>query len=423
MTDFPRIEELLRAELAAEAEDLPFLVDADRVRARMARGHRRRWSTVPVVPLAAAATVLAVLVAQGLISHSSSGNGPGASNLWGPLAVLPSTGGDEALSVGKLVITDTCVLLEGGGGSRELLVWPGDRTRWEADARAIDFTNRDGSSFTLREGDIVRFGGGGDATAEGGAPAEEWVAGLDWVNPPDPSCYMEVRWFVGEVVSAAPGMAQIPMPDEQMSAVLVEPPRGAITASEAVELARSANAQVGDTPIVNFMEVHYATPEPDSPLADFVGWVILSSDIYLPRSGPVDTPQGGPAFGCAWVFVDVDGEIVADWSDGCPDPLSSLPSAAGAAVPTPAGVTRDEAIEIAAAADPDSSAHVVRAEAGLFGDLVGRALAAYVDSPPPSDRWVWLVDQATRPGFGAEGSVVIIDFRTGEVYGVVEWIS
>ncbi len=51
---------------------------------------------------------MAVLIGGALLAE------PGVPAEWGPLAVMPSTGGDQALSTGVLRISDRCVLLEGG---------------------------------------------------------------------------------------------------------------------------------------------------------------------------------------------------------------------------------------------------------------------------------------------------------------------
>jgi hypothetical protein len=65
---------------------------------------------------------------------------------WGPLAVVPpQDGADTARTEGTLRITDTCVFLDGPSGP-ELLVWPADRTTWNAQTRAITFANFDGST-------------------------------------------------------------------------------------------------------------------------------------------------------------------------------------------------------------------------------------------------------------------------------------
>lgn len=144
----------------------------------------------------------AVLVACSAGAGPSISDRPAAGDGWGPLAVVPpSQGSDDALAVGILHVADACVSLEGADGEKALLVWPSDRTRWDAATRAIGFTNFDGESVTFRDGDRVSLGGGGDRTEESGLSGQDWVERLQWVAPPDASCPLESRWFVGEVVT------------------------------------------------------------------------------------------------------------------------------------------------------------------------------------------------------------------------------
>ncbi len=198
MTGDRDLETLVRRHLAAEADELPFLLDGEAVRRRLAEQRRTPWHLLALVPVTAA-IVLAVLVGQALMADSGV-DGPGGPGVWGPLAVVPSAGGEAALNTGTLRITETCVFLDTAGGESELLVWPADRTRWDASAGTVGFTNSDGSEVNLRDGELVSFGGGGDSTVEGGVSGEEWVARTQWVARPDPSCPMEIRWYVNEVV-------------------------------------------------------------------------------------------------------------------------------------------------------------------------------------------------------------------------------
>lgn len=200
MTGDRDLEALVRRHLAAEADELPFLPDAETVRERLRERRRDRWRLLALAPVAAAAVVLAVLAGQALLVGTER-SGRGGPVDWGPLAVVPIAGGEEALNTGTLRITQSCVFLETAGGESELLVWPADRTRWEATGGTIGFTNSDGTEVTLRDGEPVSFGGGGDSTAEGGVSGEEWLARVDWVARPDPSCPMEISWYVNEVVS------------------------------------------------------------------------------------------------------------------------------------------------------------------------------------------------------------------------------
>jgi hypothetical protein len=121
-----------------------------------------------------------------------------APQAWGPLAVARAGGGDTARTEGTLVITDTCVFLE-RRGTRELLVWPVDRTTWNPGTVSVSFQNPDGEVVTVRSGDRVVLGGGGWSEAEDGLSAEEWVATLDWAAPPAPNCVTEEKFFVSDI--------------------------------------------------------------------------------------------------------------------------------------------------------------------------------------------------------------------------------
>lgn len=116
---------------------------------------------------------------------------------WGPLAVIPPQDGtDLALAEGTLDIAETCVYLV-SNGEQMLLFWPADRTRWIEEARAISFSNFDGTTVAASDGDVVTVIGGGDSTAESGLSGREWASRTTWVAPPDPSCFAEVRYGVG----------------------------------------------------------------------------------------------------------------------------------------------------------------------------------------------------------------------------------
>lgn len=219
------VEVRLRRHLSAEADELPFLLDAATVRSRL--GTRRRpWLALALVP--AAAIVLAVVIGQGMLADGGQTE-TGDSGGWGPLAVMDMSGGMDALTTGTLRITDTCVVLETAGGESELLVWPADRTRWSAADGTIGFTHAERGQLTLRDGEAISLGGGGDSAAEGGVPGAEWAASVDWVAPPDPSCPMEIRWYVSEVVAqgdAALPPAATPIPTPLPSADLIGIIRG-----------------------------------------------------------------------------------------------------------------------------------------------------------------------------------------------------
>lgn len=116
---------------------------------------------------------------------------------WGPLAVVgPQDGSDGAQTLGTLIITETCVGLLTRSGET-LLVWPSNRTTWEAGSKAVMFTNVDGATTRVRDGHRVSVGGSGDSNGDSGTTSAEWVAGIPWIQAPDASCPLERRWWVG----------------------------------------------------------------------------------------------------------------------------------------------------------------------------------------------------------------------------------
>ncbi|MDQ3691653.1 MAG: hypothetical protein M3406_16810 [Chloroflexota bacterium] len=204
MTGDRDIEAELRRHLAAESDELPFLLEAEAVHHRLDQRRGRWWRPLALVPIAAV-LILAVAVGEALLASPGGGDRSGGPHPWGPLAVMEMSGGMDALTTGVLRVTDRCVLFETAGGESELLVWPADRTRWDEPTGTIRFTNPPvGDDFTLSDGQPVSFGGGGDATAESGVSGPEWAASVDWVAAPDPSCPMEVRWYVSSVVAVGP---------------------------------------------------------------------------------------------------------------------------------------------------------------------------------------------------------------------------
>lgn len=185
---------------------------ANAIRGRVA-GHtppllRRRHmavhrTVVAVLALGLFAGVAAALAIPLWSSLREAGPAAGVgegSDAWGPLAVVPRADGvAEALIEGALHITEECVFLS-EQGEDVLLVWPEDRTTWDAEAGTITFRNLDGDTVLLATGDEVRMSGGGSSTNEGGVSNENWAAGIDWVSPPSPSCVTGTRWFVGAEV-------------------------------------------------------------------------------------------------------------------------------------------------------------------------------------------------------------------------------
>lgn len=116
---------------------------------------------------------------------------------WGPLVVVPpQPGADTARTEGKLRVTDRCVFLSTRGGD-VLLLWPADRTTWDAHARTITFSNNDGSTVIAGDGTTVVLGGSGDSKQESGTTTEVWMERVPWVARPAPACPVESRWWVG----------------------------------------------------------------------------------------------------------------------------------------------------------------------------------------------------------------------------------
>lgn len=197
------LEDRLRSHLEAEVRELPFLVDPELVHRRLGERRGRWWRPFALIG-AAAAVILAVVLGQPMLLGSGQTDS-GDAGEWGPLSVMDTSGGMDALTTGVLRITEGCVTLETAGGDSELLVWPADRAEWDPATRTIRFTNPPfGPQFTLRDGQPVSLGGGGDSAAEGGVAAAEWVASIDWVAAPDLSCPMEIRWFVSSVAAQGP---------------------------------------------------------------------------------------------------------------------------------------------------------------------------------------------------------------------------
>lgn len=124
--------------------------------------------------------------------------GAASDSPWGPLAVLPGSNAImEARIVGTLHVTDRCVLIETFDGEVALLVWPADRTTWNSD-ESVTLQDLDGGAVTMRDGDVVTLGGGGDSAREGGRSGDDWTTRSDWISAPAPSCPDDGWWIVGE---------------------------------------------------------------------------------------------------------------------------------------------------------------------------------------------------------------------------------
>ena len=124
---------------------------------------------------------------------------PSAPGEWGPLAVIPpQDGSDTGRTEGKLRITNTCVFLD-ERGERVLLLWPADRTRWDAGERTVTFANADRKPVVVGDGTPVVLGGGGDSSEESGITPEAWLGSMTWVARPADGCPIDSWWGVGEL--------------------------------------------------------------------------------------------------------------------------------------------------------------------------------------------------------------------------------
>lgn len=138
-------------------------------------------------------TVVLILLAVAMAGCS------GRSESWGPLAVMTTDNGMQAHDEGTLVLTERCSFLE-RDGERKLLAWPTPQTRWLPASSAVSFTRGTGEVVELRTGQHVVLGGGGSSVAEDGLSGGQWAAGITWVASPDPSCLVDDRWSVSDVL-------------------------------------------------------------------------------------------------------------------------------------------------------------------------------------------------------------------------------
>lgn len=154
------------------------------------------WPLESVTPMSPGTSPTPVSAPTSTASVAPSESPPSGGS-WGPLAVVPpQDGADTARREGTLRITDTCVFLVTRGGP-VLLVWPADRTKWNAETRTIAFANFDGSTVSVSDGTPVVLGGGGDSNDESGTTTEAWLARTRWVARPAASCPLDSRWWVG----------------------------------------------------------------------------------------------------------------------------------------------------------------------------------------------------------------------------------
>jgi hypothetical protein len=111
-----------------------------------------------------------------------------------PLAVERTDLGMEGLAHGTLTIEGPCTRVV-AGRDRFVLVWPEQRTRWDAVTAEIVFTSRDGVAKRMRSGAEVALGGGAINDTDGPAYTQ-----VDWVVRPAPQCDTPTRFHVSSVV-------------------------------------------------------------------------------------------------------------------------------------------------------------------------------------------------------------------------------
>ena len=125
--------------------------------------------------------------------------GPTPSGTWGPLAVVAlEDSKDRGTTRGTLRVTASCTFLANADGLTTL-VWPADRTTWNADTRTISFRNPGGNIVTVRDGHAVAIGGSPDSTEADPQTTEEWLARRRWVARPDASCPLDERYRVDRI--------------------------------------------------------------------------------------------------------------------------------------------------------------------------------------------------------------------------------
>jgi hypothetical protein len=102
------------------------------------------------------------------------------------------------------------------------------------------------------------------------------------------------------------------MPDADVTSTVLDRASVAaqVSADEAIAIARAnASRLVGKSPLVQLVST--TARSPDSQLNGFVGWVILSTDVPGFVGGPITAPPIDVLATYSWVFVSVDGDVVA----------------------------------------------------------------------------------------------------------------
>ena len=106
-----------------------------------------------------------------------------------------------------------------------------------------------------------------------------------------------------------------------------------------------------------------------------------------------------------------------------PDLTSALPApSVPDQTPASVGLTEDVAVAAARAASPQSADRpVVSARAGAFNELLQPPEAYEFSADLPPERWVWVVVLASGDQLDAQGTIVVIDYLDGRIYGVMDF--
>ena len=257
----------------------------------------------------------------------------------GPLAIIPPQDGtDLARLEGTLRITGACAYLD-QGGEEMFLFWPADRVSWNESTRAITFTNYDGTVATMRDGDSVVLGGGGDSEAESGISAGEWVAAMTWVVRPASTCSLDSRFGVGVVDAPAPG----PVATASLSAEPVATPPPTIPPFPRTPTldGHASSLEAGCRSVYHLSE--YST-------GDQCGTVTFDEVL---RAKPIDFSSGEQVTIAAppdYVFSAIDANLPDGWSvmiasasdlDGLEVGLTGMPSEVGNVLASGPGPDRE----------------------------------------------------------------------------------
>ena len=124
---------------------------------------------------------------------------------WGPLAVHEyPPNGDFARAEGTVRLTDECAMLDVPNGTRLLLVWSAEATRWEPESETIRYRGFDGEVVDVGDGQEVVLSGSGEPFVgpEAVVTMDEWVAARTWQAPPHESCVSDQSWSIGDLTLA-----------------------------------------------------------------------------------------------------------------------------------------------------------------------------------------------------------------------------